>query len=406
MRMQRIPVNVADQLQLPSAFPGLSRQGTDGQPVVFADAAGGTHVPESVVAAIGDHFRYRNANPRRPGPASAEAAAMLRAVRERFACFSGGDADGVVFGANATSLTWHFARAFERQLAAGDAIVCTQLDHEANVSPWLTIAERRGARVRWVSLDPETFDVEPRSLEEAVDERTRLIAFTRASNLTGTIVAAEPFVAAARAVGAVTYADAVHLAPHRPLCQGEVGVDAQVCSPYKFFGPHMGVLSMRPELLERLAPDRLRPAPASGPVRWEPGMRSLEAIAGLGATLEYMNAVGYGRIVAHEQTLVRRALDGLARLSHLRLYGRTTAHDRTPTFAVAVDGLPPSDAADRLAASGVLASAGNNYAIESLRALGLDPARGLVRLSFVHYHRPEEMERTLTVLAELRRTTC
>jgi len=387
-----------DRLPIPDRFPGLERLDQDGLRYVHADAAGGTHVVEAVIAAMSDCLRHSNSNPNRPHPLSREASELLVDVRDRFAEFADADPAGVVFGANATSLTWHFARAFEGELAPGDVIVCTQLDHEANVSPWLAIAERRGAEVRFVRLDPSTYKPDLGSLEAAVDERTRVIAFTRASNLTGTVVSPQPFVAAARAVGALTYADAVHAAAHLPLRQRELGIDVQVCSPYKFFGPHMGVLAARPEILARLTPDRVRPAPTSGPPRWETGMPSLEAIAGLRAALSYIEAVGYDAIASYERRLARRALQGLADIPCLQLQGLKTAEGRTPTFALSVSGRTPADVALQLAHQGILVSAGTNYALETLRALRLDEARGVVRLGFVHYHTRDDIDRSLRAL--------
>src|SRR5829696_4201546 len=269
----------------PDRFPGLERLGPDGRRFVHADAAGGSLVPETVGTAVAAALLHANCNPNRPHPLSVEVAQLTSEAREEFGRFAGAEAEGIVFGPSATALTWHFARTFADWVRPGDEIVCTRLDHEANVSPWLALAERRQARVRFVDLDYETWQPNLRTLEASVNDRTRLIAFTRASNLTGTIVDPGPFVEAAHAVGAITYADGVHLAAHLPLRQRELGIDVQVCSPYKFFGPHMGVLSARADLLEELEPDRVRPAPTRGPRRWEPGMPSVEAVAGLKAAL-------------------------------------------------------------------------------------------------------------------------
>jgi selenocysteine lyase/cysteine desulfurase len=220
-----------------SAFPGLQRPGADGRPFVHADAPGGTQVTDGVITAMADYLRRSNANPTRQFPTSVETAQLIASVRGRCAGLVGADADGVVLGPSTTMLIWHFARAFAETLDAGDNIVCTQLDHEANVSPWLAIARSRGAEVRMVPLDPETFGPDYPALSQLVDRRTRLIAFTRSSNLIGTIVRVEPFVEAARSVGALTFADGVAAAPHRPLDQFAHGIDVGVCSAYKFFGP-------------------------------------------------------------------------------------------------------------------------------------------------------------------------
>lgn len=386
---------------LPDHFPGLERLGADGRPYVHADAPGGTQVAASVIDAMGDYQRRSNANPNRPYPTSLETAAMVDDTRERFASFVGGDPDGIVFGPNMTSLTWHFSRAFERELRAGDGIVCTQLDHDANVSPWLAIAERTGASVSFVTLDRETYELDPASLERVVDARTRVIAFTRTSNLVGTVVSPAPFVEAARAVGAITYSDGVAAAAHAPLRQLEWGIDVQVCSPYKFFGPHMGVLSMRPELVDRLTPDKVRPAPSSGPRRWETGMVSFESVAGLGAALRYVDAIGFDAIERYEQSLTARALAALAEIPGVVLHGKEGVEGREATFALSVEGVNPREVSRRMAADGVFVSAGTNYAIEPLRALGLSDTDGVVRMGFVHYHTPEDVDRTVAALARV-----
>ncbi|GAB3845934.1 aminotransferase class V-fold PLP-dependent enzyme [Micromonospora andamanensis] len=388
-------------VDLPERFPGLDDPGPDGLLAVHADAPGGTHVTESVIAAMAAYQRHGNANPNRVYPASVGSADMLATTRGAFGRFVDADPAGVVFGPNATTLTWRFARALEARLRPGDGIVCTQLDHEANVAPWLAVAERTGAEVRFVTLDPETFELDLSSLERAVDGRTRVIAFTRVSNLLGTVVPAAPFVEAARSCGAVTYADAVAAAAHFPLRQRAEGIDVQVCSAYKFFGPHMGVMSARPELLDALSPDRVRPAPTSGPRRWEAGMPPLEAVAGLAAALHYLDRLGFDRIAQLERVLTEQALERLAELPRIRLFGKRTAAGREPTFALRVDGVSPAEVATQLAAEGVYVSSGTNYAIETLNALGLSTTEGVVRAGFVHYHRPAEVDRTLAALGRI-----
>lgn len=384
---------------LPDVFPGLERRGDDGRPFVHADAPGGTHVAASVIEAISRYQQFSNANPTRSNPISVETADLVACTRAEFAAFVGGVPEGIVFGPNMTSLTWHFAHAFAHELRPGDVIVCTQLDHDANVAPWLSIAEQVGATVRFIPLDPHTFELDLTELDRIVDERTRLIAFTRTSNLLGTVVPPEPLVAAARAVGAVTYSDGVAAAAHAPLRQGDWGIDVQVCSPYKFFGPHMGVLSGRPELLQRLSPDKVRPAPSSGPGRWETGMVSFEAVAGLRAALRYLDAVGFDTITSYERALTERALAGLAQIPGVTVHGKLTSAGREPTFGLSVAGCAPEEVSRRMAEEGVFVSASTNYAIEPLRALGLSDVDGVVRMGFVHYHTPEDVDRAVDALA-------
>ena len=385
-----------------AAFPGLQRPGPDGRPFVHADAPGGTQVTDGVIAAMSDYLRRSNANPTRRFPTSVETAELILSVRDRCADLVGADADGVVLGGSATMLVWHFARAFAETLNPGDNIVCTQLDHEANVSPWFAIARSRGAEVRLVPLDPNTFELDYPALSQLVDRRTRLVAFTRSSNLIGSIVRVEPFVEAAASVGALTFSDGVAAAAHRPLDQFAHGIDIGVCSAYKFFGPHLGLLTARPELLDRFAPDRIRPAPQSGPRRWEMGTPALESIAGLGAAVDYLTAIGYPVIAAHERELTVRTLEGIRRLPHVRLHGLDTEVGREPIFAVTVEHRSTHEVAARLADRGVFVSTGDSYAAECARALELPPSEGAVRFGLVHYHGDDDVDRILEALADLR----
>jgi cysteine desulfurase family protein (TIGR01976 family) len=385
-----------------AAFPGLQRAGADGRPFVHADAPGGTQVTDGVITAMADYLRRSNANPSRGFRTSVETAELIASVRDRCADLVGAAGDGVVLGGSTTALVWHFARAFAETLTAGDNIVCTQLDHEANVSPWLAIARSRGAEVRFVPLDPDTFELDYAALPQLVDGRTRLIAFTRSSNLIGTIVQVEPFVEAAQSVGALTFSDGVAAAPHRPLDQFALGIDVSVCSAYKFFGPHLAMMTSRPDLLDRLSPERIRPAPQRGPRRWEMGTLPLEAIAGLRAAVDYMTDTGYASICAHERELTVRVLEGLRGLPHIRLHGLDRAEGREPIFAVTVERRSAPEVASLLAERGVFACAGDSYAVECARALELPPSEGAVRFGLVHYHGDDDVDRILEALADLR----
>jgi cysteine desulfurase family protein (TIGR01976 family) len=397
---------------LRARFPALAATDRDGRRVVHADAPGGTQVPETVVTAMADYLRNCNANQHGPFERSRRTDALCAKVREQAASLLGADADGVVFGPNMTSLTFHFSRALGASPAApeargagrvgeGDELVCTRLDHDANVSPWLALAERTGAVVRWVPLASDGTLVTA-ALDEVVTPRTRLVAFPRASNALGTLVEPAPFVAAARAVGALTFMDAVHAAPHVALDRGRDGVDVLVCSPYKFFGPHAGILSADPALLASLRPDKARPAPDAGPERWQTGTAPFEAIAGVGAACDYLAEVGMAAIREHEVWLSRRFLDGLERLPHVRLHGPRDPLRRTPTFAVTLDGRDPAAAAEQLAARGVHVWPGHYYAVEPMRALGLLDGGGAVRIGFAHYHGSADVDLVLEALSELR----
>ncbi|QMU76818.1 aminotransferase class V-fold PLP-dependent enzyme [Streptacidiphilus sp. PB12-B1b] len=403
MSSSSAPLSVSDRTSpFAAAFPGLRRPGPDGRPFVHADAPGGAQVTDSVITAMADYLRRSNANPSRGFTTSVETAELIASVRDRCAGLVGADPGGVVFGPSSTMLIWHFARAFAETLDAGDNIVCTQLDHEANVSPWLAVARSRGAEVRFVPLDPDTFELDYAALPGLVDRRTRLVAFTRSSNLIGSIVRVEPLVEAARSVSALTFSDGVAAAAHRPLDQLAHGIDVSVCSAYKFFGPHLALLTAGPDLLDRFAPDRIRPAAKSGPRRWEMGTLALESLAGLGAAVDYLTATGYPAIAAQERELTVRTLDGLRRLRHVRLHGLDSAEGREPIFAVTVERRSTHEVASLLADRGVFVAAGDSYATECAKALGLPPSEGAVRFGLVHYHGDDDVDRILEALDDLR----
>jgi cysteine desulfurase family protein (TIGR01976 family) len=384
-------------------FPALAETGPDGQPLVHADAPGGTQAVDTAIEAMTDLLRHGSANQHGAFTISVRTDAMVDRVREQVGAFLGTEPDGVVFGPNMTTLTFHLSRAMEGWLGADDEVVCTQLDHDANVAPWLRLAERVGATVRWIPLDVRTGRLAVGALDEVVTDRTRLIAFPGASNAFGTVVDPAPFVAAARRVGALTFVDAVHAAPHQPIDRRAWGVDVVACSPYKFFGPHAGLLAADPALLARLTPDKVRPSPDQGPERWQTGTASFEAIAGIGGALTYLDQVGMAGIEAHEHVLVHRFLEGIARLGHVTLHGPAGAEARTPTFAVTVDGWEPTAVADALAAVGINVWAGHYYAVEPMRAYGLLDRGGAVRIGFVHHHGPDDVDRVVEALARLAR---
>jgi cysteine desulfurase family protein (TIGR01976 family) len=388
-----------DLARVRSQFPALRATAPDGRPVVHADAPGGTQVPQTVIDAMTGYLCAGTANEGGDFERSRATDALCAAVRGKVAAFLGAAAEGIVFGPNMTTLTFHFAAALRRELGPDDRIVCTRLDHDANVAPWLDLAERTGATIDWVALDPATGRLDMSTLR--VDRSTRLIAFPAASNALGTVVDPAPLVDAARSVGAITFMDAVHAAPHVPLDRHAMGLDVVVCSPYKFFGPHAGVLAADPGLLERLVPVKVRPAPVEGPERWQTGTAAFEAIAGIGAAVDYLDGVGIAEIGSHERDLARRFLAGLDALPVVRLHGPPGADGRTPTFAVTVDGYPPHEVSRRLADDGISTWAGHYYAVEPMRALGLLDAGGAVRIGFVHYHGDDDVDRVLEALQRL-----
>lgn len=380
-------------------FPALQREAPDGRPIIHADAPGGTQIVADAIEAMTRYLTRSNANSHGVFEASAETDALVDGVRTRVGEFLGTESEGVVFGANMTTLTWHFSHSLDPRFGVGDEILLTELDHDANISPWLALAERTGANVRWVHLDPATGRLDPESIE--VGPRTRLVAFPGASNALGTVVDPAPFVAAARSVGALTFCDAVHAAPHLPLDRRAAGIDVLACSPYKFFGPHAGLLTADPDLLADLTPEKVRPSPDTGPDRWQTGTAAFEDIAGIGAAVDYIYDIGMDAMVAHEQELTRRFLDGVAELDHVVVHGPAEATGRTPTFAVTLRDRTPADVAADLGKRGIYTWAGHYYAIEPMRVLGLLDWGGAVRIGFVHYHGADDVDRVVEALADL-----
>ncbi|HEY6780416.1 MAG TPA: cysteine desulfurase-like protein, partial [Thermoleophilaceae bacterium] len=356
-------------------FPALRGD----KPPAFLDGPGGSQVPERVIEAMADCLRSTNANLGGAFESSIEAVKLIERGRAAAADFTGSEPEEIAFGANMTTLNFQLAHAVARTLSPGDEIVVTNLDHDANVSPWLLVAADHDLVVRHAPLRASDATLDLDGLEALLGERTRVVAFTLASNAVGSITDAARIAAAARGVGALAWADAVHLAPHRRLDRVGLGLDVLLCSPYKFFGPHLGVAAIRRELAETLPADRVRPAEQWPPGhRFEAGTQSHEAIAGMTAAIEYLRELGGGeldaafeRIEAHEQRLARAFLEGLP--AGLRLYGIADPErvaERTPTFCLNVEGVEPREAAGLLARQDIYVWDGDYYALEPMRALG------------------------------------
>jgi cysteine desulfurase family protein (TIGR01976 family) len=274
---------------------------------------------------------------------------LTHAAREAVGRFLGGTPDTVAFGPSMTAMTMRFSAAVGRTLSAGDEIVCTRLDHDGNVAPWLIAAERAGATVRFADPDPETLELPASAIEAVLTDRTRWVAVTAASNAVGTVPELPGIVATAHDAGALVYLDAVHAAPHRPLDVEALGCDALACSAYKWFGPHVGILWGRPEVLEPLRPDKLRPSPDELPDRFELGTLPFEALAGVRAAAEFMLGLDRDALRAHEDALLAQMLDGLRAIDGVTVYG--AARDRAPTVMFTVDGRTSLEVARALAGS-------------------------------------------------------
>ncbi|WKZ82918.1 MAG: cysteine desulfurase-like protein [Acidimicrobiia bacterium] len=389
-------------------FPALA----DGN--AYLDGPAGTQVPRAVIDAIAGLLEEGVSNQGGRFASSRLAGEVVSGARQAAADLMGTDPEGVVFGPNMTTLTFAFSRALARRWRPGDEVVVTSLDHDANVTPWRLAAEERGAVVRRVEFDPADGTLPEDAFRSALGPRTRLAAFTAASNALGTVTPFPALIEAAQGVGAVTYLDAVHHSAHRPVDLFALGVDFVAASSYKFFGPHLGLVAARPEVLMEHEPYRLEPAPAIGPGRWETGTPSFELLAGLTAAVEHLASLGsgpdrrarvlsgYAAIADHEAALCERFMEGLESIPAVRLHGiddRRRMAERVATFAVSVDGVAPGEVARRLGEDGIFVWDGDYYAPAVMRRLGLAEAGGLVRIGFVHYNTEEEVDRVLAALA-------
>jgi cysteine desulfurase family protein (TIGR01976 family) len=412
-------VTVLDVRSIRARFPALARIGDDGRPPVLADAPGGSQVPDVVIEAVSGHYRRGMSNTHGAFPTSQETDGVVAEARRAAADLTGADPGEIVFGPNATTLLLHLSRSFAKTLEPGDEVVVTRLDHDANVRPWVLAAADAGAVVRWVDVREDDVTIDLDSFDTALSPRTKLVAFTLASNAVGTIPPAADLVARAKEVGAVVAVDAVHLAQHRLLDLHGLGADLLACSPYKFFGPHLGIVAARRSLLESWTPYKLIPASDEAPDRWETGTQNHEGLAGLVAAVEYLAgiagaagtprrdrlAASYDAVAAHERTLADRFLEGIAALPHVRLWGiadRTRAGERTPTFAIRLGDEHPGQTARRLAERGIFVWDGDYYAREIMTRLGLLDSGGAVRVGFCHYHTAGEVDRVLEALVDLR----
>jgi len=412
-----------DSAVLRDHFPALART-LNGVPIAYLDGPGGTQVTRECIDAMTGYLERSNANHGGAFEASIETDAMLDEVHAATADFLGAaDPGEISFGANMTTLTFAMSRALGRDIGPGDEIVVTRLDHDANVAPWLAMAEDRGASVRWLELAEDGVSLDLDRLHDVLTDRTRIVAVGLASNALGTITDVRRVTDAAHAAGAIAYVDAVHAAPHLSIDVTALGADLLACSPYKFFAPHLGALYGRRELLERLAAHRVRPAGEALPGKWETGTQNHEALAGLLGTYRYLEMVGraYGDAAAtddrrttlraamtairlHERDLSAGTLERLATVPGLRVHGiadHARLEERVPTVSVTLDGHHPRAVAEHLASRAISTWDGDFYAWELVRAMGLDAAGGLLRIGLVHYNTLDEVDRLVEALREL-----
>jgi cysteine desulfurase family protein (TIGR01976 family) len=368
------------------------------QPLAFFDGPGGTQVPDEVIDAVSRYYRESNANVSGPYATSRRTEALVAQARLTAGEFLGCDPAETIFGANMTTLAFALTRTAGRSWQAGDEILVTKLDHDANVSPWLELAQDKELHVRFADIHEDTtLDLD--DLERQLTDRTRVVAFPVASNAVGTRADVRRIVELAHDAGALAWADAVHYGPHGPIDAGDWGVDVLICSPYKFFGPHLGVAFGRAELLESWRPYKVRPA-ADEPLghRFETGTLAHELLAGFVAAVGYIDSVGWEAIEAHERSLGERFLAGLP--ESVTLHGLPTMDGRVATFAFNVDSVSAAEAATRLGNAGYAVWHGNYYAVEVMKRLGLEDG-GAVRAGIVHYNTAEEVDGLLTAIAAL-----
>lgn len=400
-------------------FPALQRQQA-GQTVIFADGPAGSQVPRAVADAVANYLLHHNANHQGVFATSAESDAMLAEAHQAAADWFGTTDPGeVAFGANMTTLCLALSRAVARTWQQGDQIMVTRLDHDANVSPWVLAARNAGAEVRFVRIRPEDCTLDLNDFRAKLSPRTKLVALGCASNAAGTINPVGELVAAAQAVGALVCLDAVHFAPHALLDVVHWNADFVLCSAYKFFGPHVGLMWGKRNRLEQLQPFKVRPASDQLPDRWMTGTQNHEGIVGVTAAINYVAglaevaptanrrdrlASAFQRLAAHERELAARFLAGVANLPGWKVWGITAPErlaERVSTFALTHRRHTPLQAARFLAEQGIFAWHGNFYALELTESLGLESAGGLLRLGFLHYNTEAEVDRVLKALGRL-----
>ncbi len=416
-----------DLTRIRSQFPSLS-QSVNGRPAVFLDGPGGTQLPQRVIDAISNYLRHDNANTGGAYATSRRTDAIISEARAAMADFLHCAADEVVFGPNMTTLTFAMSRAIGRELKPGDEILLTRLDHDANVSPWLLMAEDRGVTVRWVDFRDEDCTLDMQDLASKLNKNTKLVAVGYASNAVGTINPVKEIIRLAHRAGALAYIDAVHYGPHGLIDVAALDCDFLACSTYKFFGPHMGVLYGKREHLQRIPPYKVRPNTNAIPNCWEWGTLNHECIAGITACVEYIASLGgsmpqhsgaaksgnsgrraaiesaYAAIHEHERILLKRLASGLKQIPGLKIYGITDParfDQRCATFAVRIDGFTPLELATQLGERGFFTWDGNYYAISVTEHFDVEKSGGFLRIGLVHYNTVEEVDAFLSALREI-----
>ncbi len=423
-RVSKAPLATAalDNTWARRQFPALGRR-EGGEAVVYFDNPAGTQIPRRVERHMREYFTYSNANTHGEFATSLRTDALIARARDLCAAFLGASSGSeIVLGPNMTTLAYSLSRAIGRVLSPGDEIIVSDLDHDANISPWLALAER-GISVQRIPVRREDCTLDLERYAQLLSPRTKLVAVGYASNAVGTINDVARMTELAHAAGAWVWVDAVHYAPHGPIDVQALGVDFLVCSAYKFFGPHLGILWGRADLLEALPADQVRPAPKSGPEKFETGTKNHEGIAGLIGAFGYLAELGGGAgtaalddpravllrtmtaVRAYEVSLAGLMLDALRSVQGLSIVGLTEPADlarRVPTFAFTLDGMTSPDVSFHLAGRGIFTWAGNHYAQTLMESLGLEERGGVVRVGAVHYNTAGEVARLVEALGAIR----
>jgi cysteine desulfurase family protein (TIGR01976 family) len=397
-------------------FPALGRT-HNGRGVVYFDGPGGSQVARQAIEAITDYMERGGANLHGVFPTSTETEEILADTRAAAADFLGATPDEVAFGANMTTLTFEISRALARGWDRDSEIVVTELDHRANVDPWLIAAEEQGARVRWVRVDPEALTLDENDLEQSITGRTRLVAIGLASNAVGTVNDVAAVAERAHSVGALVAVDVVHAAPHLPVDRDDIGADIITCSAYKFFGPHVGVTAIRRDLFEKMGVYRLDPAPEYIPDKLETGTQNHEGIAGVKGALDFISSLGEGAsqrekltsamkvIEEHEAALAETFRTALGDIPGVELYTAPDGVRKTPTIAFTVQGQAPEEICLRMLEHGFFIAAGDFYASTLAEKLSIGDSGGFIRAGLAPYNTEDEVERFVQALVEIVRET-
>jgi len=409
-------------------FPALQQYNRQNQQMVYFDGPGGTQVPQRVIDAMADYLIRTNSNTHGQFITSQKTDEIIHGARVAIADFINAPShEQIIFGANMTTLTFHLSRSLAKILQPGDEIIVTRLDHDANISPWLAL-EEKGVTIRWLDFNPEDCTLDLTALENLLTRRTKLLAVGYASNAVGTINDVKRIAMMVHEAGGMIFVDAVHFAPHGPIDVQDIDCDFLVCSAYKFFGPHVGVLYGKREALEKLPPYKVRPQQNMPPNKFETGTLNHEGLAGTIAAIEYLADLGKnfsdakshdlshdtGRrrdlklamhtIQQYERELSTKLLGGLKSVRGLKIFGITNEASfshRTPTFAIRLPNILPEEVARRLGEQSIYVWDGNFYALEVTTRLGVEESGGIVRIGLVHYNTAEEIERLVLALREM-----